>query len=31
VREMHLASEDERLKLIAGNFVVPGARVRTSG
>ena len=31
VREMHLASEDERLKLIAGNFIVPGARVRTSG
>jgi hypothetical protein len=31
VRETHLASEDERLKLIAGNFIVPGARVRTSG
>jgi len=29
VREMHLASEDERLKLIAGNFIVPAARVRT--
>jgi len=27
VRAMHLASEDERLKLIAGNFIVPGARV----
>jgi hypothetical protein len=31
VREMHLASEDERLKLIAGNFIVPGARVPPSG
>jgi hypothetical protein len=28
VREACLASEDERLKLIAGNFMVPAARVR---
>ena len=31
VREIHLAHEDERLKLIAGNFIVPGARVPPSG
>lgn len=31
LRAAHLASEDERLKLIAGNFLVPAARVRGSG
>jgi hypothetical protein len=31
VREMCLVSEDERLKLIGGNFLVPAARVRSSG
>ena len=31
VREMHLTSDDERLKLIAGNFIVPAARVRMLG
>jgi hypothetical protein len=30
LREAYLASEDERLKLIAGNFLVPGARVPIS-
>jgi hypothetical protein len=29
LREGCLASEDERVKLIAGNFIVPAARVRT--
>jgi len=28
LRELCLASDDERLKLIAGNFIVPAARVR---
>ena len=31
LREACLASEDERLKLIAGNFLVPAARVRSTG
>jgi len=31
LRETCLASEDERLKLIAGNFMVPAARVRSAG
>ena len=31
LREACLASEDERVKLIAGNFIVPAARVRTIG
>jgi hypothetical protein len=31
LRAAHLASEDERLKLIAGNFLVPAARVRGTG
>jgi hypothetical protein len=31
LREACLSSEDERLKLIAGNFMVPAARVRGSG
>ena len=31
LREACLASEDDRLKLIAGNFVVPAARVRSTG
>src|SRR5205823_3350745 len=31
LRAANLASEDERLKLIAGNFLVPATRVRTSG
>ena len=31
LREACLSSEDERLKLIAGNFMVPAARVRSSG
>jgi len=30
LREMLLASKDERLSLIVGNFMVPAARVRTS-
>jgi hypothetical protein len=30
LRETHLASSDERLKLIAGNFLVPAARVRSA-
>jgi hypothetical protein len=30
LRETCLASDDERLKLIAGNFIVPAARVRTA-
>jgi hypothetical protein len=30
LREGCLASEDERVKLIAGNFIVPAARVRTT-
>jgi hypothetical protein len=30
LREGGLASEDERVKLISGNFIVPAARVRTS-
>jgi len=29
LREGCLASEDERVKLIAGNFIVPAAQVRT--
>jgi len=28
LRESCLASEDERVKLIAGNFIMPAARVR---
>jgi hypothetical protein len=31
LREACLASDDERVKLIAGNFLVPAARVRTFG
>ncbi len=31
LRETSLASEDERLKLIAGNFMVPAARTRSAG
>jgi hypothetical protein len=31
LREACLASEDDRLKLIAGNFLVPAARVRSTG
>jgi hypothetical protein len=31
VREMCLGSEDERLKLIGGNFLVPALRVRSVG
>jgi hypothetical protein len=31
LREACLASQDERLKLIAGNFMVPAARVRGAG
>ena len=31
LREACLASEDDRLKLIAGNFLVPAARVRSAG
>ena len=31
LRAAFLASEDERLKLIAGNFMVPAARVRNTG
>jgi hypothetical protein len=31
LREACLASEDDRLKLIAGNFLVPAARVRGTG
>jgi hypothetical protein len=31
LREACLASEDDRLKLIAGNFMVPAARVRSTG
>jgi hypothetical protein len=31
LRAALLNSEDQRLKLIAANFIVPGARVRTSG
>jgi hypothetical protein len=31
LRATCLSSEDERLKLIAGNFMVPAARVRSSG
>ena len=31
LRAAFLASEDERLKLIAGNFMVPAARVRNPG
>jgi hypothetical protein len=31
LREACLSSEDERLKLIAGNFMVPAARVRSTG
>jgi hypothetical protein len=31
LREASLSSEDERLKLIAGNFMLPAARVRPSG
>jgi len=31
LREACLSSEDERLKLIAGNFMVPAARVRGLG
>lgn len=31
LREAGLASDDERLKLIAGNFIVPAARVRSTG
>lgn len=30
LRERCLSSEDERVKLIAGNFIVPAVRVRTS-
>jgi hypothetical protein len=30
LRETYVSSEDERLKLIAGNFMVPAARVRVS-
>ena len=31
LRDAHLTSEDERLKLIAANFLVPSARLRGSG
>ena len=31
LRAMHQNSEDDRLKLIAGNFIVPGARQRQAG
>ena len=31
LRAAQLASEDDRLKLIAGNFMVPAARVRSAG
>ncbi len=31
LRDTCLASDDERLKLIAGNFIVPAARVRSTG
>jgi hypothetical protein len=31
LRQACLASEDDRLKLIAGNFLVPAARVRSTG
>ena len=31
LRAAYLASEDDRLKLIAGNFLVPAARVRGTG
>jgi len=31
LREACLSSKDERLKLIAGNFMVPAARVRSAG
>jgi len=31
LRAAQLASEDERLRLIAGNFMVPAARVRGAG
>ena len=31
LREICLTSDDERLRLIAGNFIVPAARVRTTG
>ena len=31
LRDICLASDDERLKLIAGNFIVPTARVRATG
>ncbi len=31
LRAASLASDDERLKLIAGNFIVPAARVRSTG
>jgi hypothetical protein len=31
LREICLASDDERVKLIAGNFIVPAARVRAGG
>jgi hypothetical protein len=30
LREVLLASKDERLSLIVGNFMVPAARVRAS-
>jgi hypothetical protein len=31
LRDVCLSSDDERLKLIGGNFIVPAARVRTTG
>jgi hypothetical protein len=31
LRAAFSAAENERLKLIAGNFIVPGARVRAAG
>jgi hypothetical protein len=31
LREACLVSEDDRLKLIAGNFLVPAARVHSTG
>jgi hypothetical protein len=31
LRAAHITSDDERLRLIAGNFMVPAARVRSSG
>jgi hypothetical protein len=31
LRAVHMESADERLKLIAGNFLVPAARVRSAG